>query len=78
MPEKEIENLSYEEAVLALENIINELESGNTSLDKSIELYTKGSLLKLHCEKQLELAEEKISEITKNQEDGSFSVKQMK
>ncbi len=66
--EEKFKKMSYEEAIIELEKIVQKLESGNASLDESIELYTKGSELKEYCEKKLNMAEEKISKITKNQE----------
>lgn len=66
--EEKFNKMSYEEAILELEKIVQKLESGNASLDESIDLYTKGSELKDYCEKKLNTAEEKISQITKNQE----------
>tara|TARA_B100000900_G_scaffold411498_1_gene431287 strand:+ start:185 stop:421 length:237 start_codon:yes stop_codon:yes gene_type:complete len=66
--EKKIEKMSYEEAIIELEKIVQKLESGEASLDESIELYSKGSELKNYCEKKLHSAEEKISQISKDQE----------
>ena len=66
--EKEIEKMSYEEAIIELEKIVQKLESGEASLDESIKLYSKGSELKDYCEKKLNSAEEKISQISKDQE----------
>ncbi len=58
-----IENLSYEVAYQQLETIIEQLESGELSLEKSVELYEQGQLLSAHCQKLLEDAELKIKQV---------------
>lgn len=58
-----IDNLSYEEAYQQLESIIGQLESGELSLEKSVELYEQGQLLSAHCQKLLEDAELKIKQV---------------
>ncbi len=58
-------NLTYEEAYSKLEIILNELESKNTSLDKSLEMYEEGIRLYKHCNKLLEDAQLKINKFTK-------------
>ena len=63
MEEKPIEKMTYEEALQELEKVVSSLESGSVALDKSIDLYTRGALLKDHCQKRLIAAEEKISQI---------------
>lgn len=60
----DIEALSFEEALKALEDIVSKLESGEVSLEDSIEIYTRGTLLKRHCENKLKLAEQRIEKIT--------------
>ena len=37
-----MENLSFEDAMKELENVVSELESGDLTLDKSIEKFKKG------------------------------------
>tara|TARA_B100001057_G_C22792274_1_gene928078 strand:+ start:681 stop:917 length:237 start_codon:yes stop_codon:yes gene_type:complete len=71
--EKKIEKMSYEEAIIELEKIVQKLESGEASLDESIELYSQGSELKDYCRKKLNSAEEKISQISKDQENKILS-----
>ena len=67
-----IEDLSFEEAFEKLNEILEKLESGEVSLEKSIEFYEEGMLLKNHCESKLEKAEMKIKKVvgknTKNDE----------
>ncbi|MCU7612486.1 exodeoxyribonuclease VII small subunit [Anaplasma capra] len=40
----------FEEAVRELERIVEELESGNVSLDRSVELYNRGRELHKYCD----------------------------
>lgn len=65
-----MKNLSFEEAMKDLEEIVLELESGDLSLDKSIEKFKKGIELSNHCNKLLEDAEKTVS-ILVEQSDGS-------
>ncbi|MCH7630694.1 MAG: exodeoxyribonuclease VII small subunit, partial [Proteobacteria bacterium] len=41
-----IRKLTFEEALKALEEIVSKLESGDASLEESIEVYTRGTWLK--------------------------------
>ena len=59
----DIMELSFEEALAELEDIVEKLEGGDVSLEDSIEIYTRGSLLKYHCEAKLRAAEERIEKV---------------
>lgn len=59
-----IDKLSFEEALAELERIVGQLESGEASLEKSIELYERGNKLKAHCETRLKAAEARVEKIT--------------
>lgn len=61
---KDLSDLSFEEAMASLEQIVAKLESGNASLEQSIDLYTRGTQLKAHCEAKLKDAQAKIEKIT--------------
>jgi len=74
MEKKTIKEMTYEEALLELEKVVSSLESGSVALDKSIDLYTRGSLLKDHCQNKLMSAEEKISKIIDNGEDSKIKL----
>lgn len=60
----EIDKLSFEDALAQLEKIVAQLESGEAPLEKSIELYERGTALKAHCEARLKAAEAKVEKIT--------------
>jgi exodeoxyribonuclease VII small subunit len=61
---KSITALSFEEALKELESIVARLESGDASLDQSIDLYTRGEALRSQCEKRLKDAQARIEKIS--------------
>ncbi len=60
---KDISEMTFEQAVDQLERIVDHLERGDVPLDKSIEIYERGEALKKHCERLLEAAENRIEKI---------------
>jgi exodeoxyribonuclease VII small subunit len=62
-PPKNIQQLSFEAALKRLEEIVRKLESGEASLDESIELYGEGDRLKQQCEARLHAAQARIEKI---------------
>jgi exodeoxyribonuclease VII small subunit len=56
-------NITFEAAILRLEEIANLLESSEGSLEESIKLYTEGAELAAFCDTKLKEAEQKITEI---------------
>ena len=62
--EKPIGKMSFEEAMAALETVVNQLEGGQVPLEQSIALYERGDALKKHCEAKLGEAELKVEKIT--------------
>ncbi len=59
----DIARLDFEAAIAALEEIVQKLESGAVGLEDSIAMYTRGALLKRHCEAKLRAAAEKVERI---------------
>lgn len=59
----DIAKMSFEEALRELEQIVEKLDSGQVDLDQSIDIYTRGSLLKQHCDAKLRGAQERIDKI---------------
>ena len=57
------ENETFESSVKKLEVIINELESGELDLDKSISKYTEAMKLIENCESKLSSATETINKL---------------
>ena len=74
MTEDEVSNLTYEQAIIELEKIVESLESGSAALDKSIELYSIGALLKKHCLAKLNDAEKKVSIIIDEKNSSEYKV----
>ena len=60
MTEKSIAEMSFEEAMAALEAVVTQLERGEVALEQSIALYERGAALKAYCADQLKSAEEKV------------------
>ncbi len=63
---KDIEAMTFEAALAALEEIVGELESGSAGLEESIRLYERGERLKARCQTLLKAAEARVEKITLN------------
>jgi exodeoxyribonuclease VII small subunit len=59
----DLKALSFEQALAELEKIVAELESGQAPLERSIEMYERGSALKAHCEARLKAAQLRVEKI---------------
>jgi exodeoxyribonuclease VII small subunit len=59
----DVEQLSFEDALRRLEEIVRTLEKGEAPLDQSIELYQEGDRLRRHCEARLKDAQARIEQI---------------
>ena len=57
MKEINLEKLSFEDALIQLENIVRELEAGKIKLDDAVEAYEKATALKKFCEEKLKAAQ---------------------
>ena len=60
----DIKNLSFEESMAELEQIVRKLEEGKAALDDSINFYERGAALQQHCEAKLREAEMRVEKIT--------------
>jgi exodeoxyribonuclease VII small subunit len=67
----DIASLSFEQALAELEGIVQELESGQAPLERSIEMYERGARLKAHCETRLEAARLKVEKIVVGPQGGA-------
>ena len=63
-----IDEMSFEQAMAELEQVVARLDRGEVPLEHSIALYQRGARLKAHCEAKLKDAEEKIEQIVLNGE----------
>lgn len=59
------ENISFEEALSKLEEIVKKIDNGQETLEAAVNSFERGILLKNHCEKKLKEARLKIEKITK-------------
>ncbi len=64
MSERPVSEMSFEEAMRELEEVVGKLERGDAALADSITLYERGAELKKRCETKLKEAEEKVAAIT--------------
>ncbi|MBT5296511.1 MAG: exodeoxyribonuclease VII small subunit [Octadecabacter sp.] len=60
----DLAEMSFEDALRELEQVVGKLERGEVPLDESIALYERGALLKGRCETKLKEAEEKVAKLT--------------
>jgi exodeoxyribonuclease VII small subunit len=63
MSDKPVAEMSFEEAMAALEAVVGQLERGDVALEQSIALYERGAALKAHCAGKLKDAEAKVEMI---------------
>lgn len=61
---KSIENISFEDALAELEEIVRKIDTGQENLADAVDSFERGVLLKKHCEKMLKEARLKIEKIT--------------
>ncbi len=64
MADKDIDKMSFEDAIRELEQVVTQLDRGDVALEDSIKLYERGAELKARCEAKLKEAEEKVAQIT--------------
>ncbi|MDR2902259.1 MAG: exodeoxyribonuclease VII small subunit [Lactobacillales bacterium] len=58
-----VQNLTFEEAMGELENVVRMLEGGRIPLDEAVSTYERGVLLKNHCQEKLKEAKLKIDQL---------------
>lgn len=63
MTKPDVKALSFEDAMGQLEKIVDALDSGDVSLEKSIDIYEQGAALQKHCEDKLKQAEMRVQKI---------------
>ena len=64
MANETLDNLSFEAAYAQLEEIVQQLESSGLSLDDGLALFERGQELAAYCQKLLEAAELRVSQLT--------------
>lgn len=58
--ETNMENLTFEQLLQQLQEIVSSLESGKLSLEESVQKYQEGMALSLECKKRLDQAKEVV------------------
>jgi exodeoxyribonuclease VII small subunit len=58
-------NLSFEQSMARLDEIVRHLEKGDMPLNDSLALFEEGTALIRSCEKQLDEAEQKVVKLRK-------------
>ena len=58
-----MENLTYEQAISRLEEIVNQFENNEISLEKSISLFQEGIELSQLCDLKLKNIQAKVAQI---------------
>ena len=71
-----VENLSFEQALAELEEIVKKMDSGQENLELAVNSFERGVRLKNYCEKKLQEAKLKIEKITKL-EDSSVTLEKV-
>lgn len=59
----DIAEMSFEDALAELEQIVRRLEAGQVKLDEAILSYERGAQLKQHCERKLNEAQQRVDRI---------------
>ena len=76
MMAEENENFSFEEKLAELEKIVNNLETGEVSLDDAIDKFKKAMVLVKECDEKLNSAQKAIAKIVNdNKEVVDFEIK---
>lgn len=55
--------MTFEESLKALEELVNKLENGNLDLDKSLEIYEQAIVLRDRCRKFLDESERRVQKL---------------
>ena len=63
-----ISDMSFEEALRALQQVVRQLEDGEVPLDQSIALYERGEKLRAACQARLDAAQARIEKIVSGPE----------
>ena len=64
-----MEDLTFEQAMQRLEEIVSLLEDGKAPLNESMALFEEGTKLVNQCRKELDSAEQKVVKLSKGPDD---------
>ena len=60
--------ISFEEALKELDEVVEKLSAGNTSLDEMVRLYERGTALTKHCQTILDAYEKRFETMESGEE----------
>ncbi len=66
--DKELEEMTLEESFTALEDLLNEMEDDDTSLDRSFKLFMEGTRLLKSCNDKIDRVEKAVMAVKENGE----------
>lgn len=66
----DVSNMSFEDALAELEQIVRGLEGGQQKLEDAIGAYERGAALRKHCETKLAEAEARVAAIVRTADGG--------
>ena len=67
MPKKKTDKINFESAIKELETLVEQMEQGDITLEKSLENFERGIELTRACQKALQEAEQKVQILTQKQ-----------
>ncbi|MCA1054775.1 exodeoxyribonuclease VII small subunit [Rossellomorea aquimaris] len=70
------EELSFEEAMKQLEEIVDKLEEGEVPLEKALQFYQKGMELSKYCHDTLNKAENQLTKMITDEGEKDFEIKE--
>ncbi len=75
MNQDSVDSLSFEEAMLALQQLVDRMETGKLSLEESLNDYERGVLLTRRCQQLLDEAEQRVRILMENKQLADFDAK---
>jgi exodeoxyribonuclease VII small subunit len=67
VPKKKAVKINFESAIQELENLVEQMEQGDITLEQSLENFERGIELTRACQKALQEAEQKVQILTQKQ-----------
>ncbi len=61
--EEQVKEMTFEQSIAALEDLVRKLEDGGIDLDQSLSIYEQAVVLRNHCRTILEDGERRIKKI---------------
>ena len=71
MNEKSNQEAGFEQALSELENLVEQLESGDLSLDQSLQQFKRGVELTRHCQGILKQAQQIVEQLIETNDESS-------